>query len=371
MRGKTSLPSHSTGGTPCKEGRVPTPVLRANPDEHRHHLDRTTPSVGSMLTSPPLPVFLKPSKTKTSRSAGGPRGERASVKSERQSGLKATSASSSRTTGTTQRREKQVTAEPTKAGLRLSQRSPKLKRDPSLVSSVSGGPHSSSHYHSLPKSTKSHPPPSLQRASRLSTQTPQYPLTKPNPPSLPSSSISSLLSLNPSSTSPARKSNYNNVSSHSKSTQQILQQSSKLGQSHTHSGCTSTQCDVCGAWLRKMHTGAQVSSLSQVPCPASRTLRYKGPVTQLSQTNPCSSSQTCKRSSTRDNTLSFPHMLPQTKETAFSVPPHTPSSPLQEVDNLSISTLSLSSCSVASDLLKRAQERRERFWTQPLSHTSS
>ena len=37
----------------------------------------------------------------------------------------------------------------------------------------------------------------------------------------------------------------------------------------------------------------------------------------------------------------------------------------RDVDELSLSNLSLSSCSVASDILKRAQNRRDNFWTQP------
>ncbi len=37
----------------------------------------------------------------------------------------------------------------------------------------------------------------------------------------------------------------------------------------------------------------------------------------------------------------------------------------REVDELSLSSLSLSSCSVASDMLEKARERRDRFWTQP------
>ena len=37
----------------------------------------------------------------------------------------------------------------------------------------------------------------------------------------------------------------------------------------------------------------------------------------------------------------------------------------RDFDELSLSNLSLSSCSVASDILKRAQNRRDNFWTQP------
>ena len=37
----------------------------------------------------------------------------------------------------------------------------------------------------------------------------------------------------------------------------------------------------------------------------------------------------------------------------------------RDLDELSLSNLSLSSCSVASDILKRAQNRRDNFWTQP------
>ena len=43
----------------------------------------------------------------------------------------------------------------------------------------------------------------------------------------------------------------------------------------------------------------------------------------------------------------------------------------RDVDELSLSSLSLSSCSVASDVLQKAQERRDRFWTQPKHITAS
>ena len=43
----------------------------------------------------------------------------------------------------------------------------------------------------------------------------------------------------------------------------------------------------------------------------------------------------------------------------------------REVDELSLSSLSLSSCSVASDVLQKARERKERFWTQPTHITAS
>ena len=39
--------------------------------------------------------------------------------------------------------------------------------------------------------------------------------------------------------------------------------------------------------------------------------------------------------------------------------------PDRDFDELSLSTLSLSSCSVASEVLRRAQNRRDNFWTQP------
>ena len=43
----------------------------------------------------------------------------------------------------------------------------------------------------------------------------------------------------------------------------------------------------------------------------------------------------------------------------------------REVDELSLSSLSLSSCSVASDVLQKARERKECFWTQPTHITAS
>ena len=43
----------------------------------------------------------------------------------------------------------------------------------------------------------------------------------------------------------------------------------------------------------------------------------------------------------------------------------------RDVDELSLSSLCLSSCSVASDVLQKAQERRDHFWTQPTHITAS
>ena len=359
--GKISQPPRVT--VPCAGGRVSTPVLHDNPKEKRHHLDRTTPSAGSLLTSPPLPAFLKPVKTDARRAAvSDPRGGRSTGgKTGRQNGVKPRAVSSSHTCGGSQQQRKQVTSGVRKGGLHISQKSPRLKRDPSLVSSVSGDPRASSHQHTLPKSTKSHQPP-------MSHPTSQQPLTKPHPPSLPSSSssVSSLLGPALSSNGAIKKLDYG-TSSRTNLNRQSLP--SKPGLTHSHTGCTSTQCGVCGAWLRKMHTGAHVSGLSQEACPASRTRQYKGPVMQLSQRNSHLSSQAVDRS-TRKDTLSF-HGEPQRQGPTLSLPHQTHSPPLQEPDTLSLSTLSLSSCSVASDLLKKAQERRERFWTQPLSHTSS
>ena len=43
----------------------------------------------------------------------------------------------------------------------------------------------------------------------------------------------------------------------------------------------------------------------------------------------------------------------------------------RDVEELSLSSPSLSSCSVASDVLQKARERRDRFWTQPTHITAS
>ena len=43
----------------------------------------------------------------------------------------------------------------------------------------------------------------------------------------------------------------------------------------------------------------------------------------------------------------------------------------RDVDELSLSSLSLSSCSVASDVLQKARERKDRFWMQPSHVTAS
>ena len=43
----------------------------------------------------------------------------------------------------------------------------------------------------------------------------------------------------------------------------------------------------------------------------------------------------------------------------------------RDVDELSLLSLSLSSCSVASDVLQKARERKDRFWMQPSHVTAS
>ena len=353
------------------EGRVPTPVLQQSSEELvRHHLDRTTPSAGAVLTSPTLPAFVKTARSAASASCmpakGGKRTERGVGKFQESE------------------RDCKVGDGGAKKGLFMSQASAKLKRDSSLLSSV---PRSASHFHTLPKSsntngTRSHP----------LTKSTLHSLTHPPPhPSPPPSTISSLLgTIESSSSAGPTSTRHHDTKRYARKGAESSVRQPKLTQSHTHTShtsgkCASPQCDICGAWLRKnTHTGVQVSSTNassslRQPLRAAQTMvgsgphRYKGPVTQLAQelhSNKDVSSITSVRP--MSNGTIYPNSAQNWVPglNSHSVPPHSRAKspqidprPLRTADELSISSLSLSSCSAASDLLKKAQERRDRFWT--------
>ena len=435
--GRTALNGNASSPlTPDQEekGRVPTPILGEASEQMRHHLDRTTPTLGAVLTSPPLPDFRKPSRSTVSSTATTRTRERKTGKQKR------ATVHSSRPARVNQHEGKSV-SQPRLSGLHLSRGSPKLKRDPSLVSSVAGNPRSaSSHRHTLPTSH----PPKTHHTSRphLSTLPLNTRHTLPTAhPSPPPSTISSLLSTvsDQSSIEGIRKLNYS-TSNRSKPVNPV-----RLGstQHHTHTGCTSAKCDICGAWLRKSQgfsaqrtrtnghtaTGTRGLNFSQVAPLAPRTHQYKGPVTQLSHSHRLAShtgdhsTPGGLNSNIRPdpqprglNSNISPDPQPRGLNTNISPDPQLrgpnsnihpdpllrgpdsnihpgpqlwgsnsnirpgpqlrgsgaalspgPQTPPMEPDELSLSSLTLSSCSAASDLLKKARDRRQRFWTQPTS----
>ena len=150
----------------------------------------------------------------------------------------------------------------------------------------------------------------------------------------------------------------------------------------SQSSCSSGNCDVCGAWMRSKsgHTGAQVlsnrASHTTAPLLGYGSHRYRGPVTQLAQEHTSRGGDVSSQSSV-DRILgrNFPSRPPQNGVGASNSQmcpprrgagvPETDPRPLRSFDELSISSLSISSCSVAaSDLLRKAQERRDKFWTR-------
>lgn len=366
-----------------REGRVPTPVLQESPQNMRHHLDRTTPTSGAVLTSP----HVIPSSIKSTRgvTTGTVKGRGKGVSSRELDNHKLGSSLPNRT-----KNSEAKEMESGKTRLHLSRGSTKLKQAPSLLSSVTGA-HSrttSSLHHTQSKGTNSSSArPQLSTHRTLTSSHQKHRLSSPL------STISSLLSSDPaSSTGVTRGLNQRSTSTKGPPTNttrglnqpqistatrglnlpsanrglnysnRTVPGYSKTWQPHnvtTHpphvSGCRSPQCDICGAWLRKSHTGAQAMGLSQHP--VSHTHHYKGPVTQLNH----QPSRGGVSHSSEDSTVDIPEGL-CSRGANYSRPQ---SQGLKACDELSISSLSLSSCSVASDLLKKARQRRERFWTQP------
>ena len=360
---RTISPLHPSNTDPCDGGRVPTPILRETPGETRHHLDRTTPSAGAVLTSPPLSALLRPSLSSVSHTAGGQR--------RRKSGTDVGAGSLQMSSQCRGKKEKVTASKPSaagKTGLYLSRGSLKLKRDPSLVSNLRGDSRSSSQRHTLPKSPTSHKAwcaPSGSHLLHQSTHVPpstQHMLTTSQRPPSPPSTISSLLSSEPSSSSAIRRLDYG-TSSHRPTQAKYTRPVQSSQPAHSHIGCSGAQCDICGAWLRKSHTGTRVSNAGSQVAP-SHTHRYKGPVTQLSQADNHSTPRGLSSSN-------IPPEEPQSRGATYPDPQGAHPLPLKEADSLSISSLSLSSCSMASDLLKRARDRRQKFWTQPPPHSTS
>ena len=354
---------------PDSNGRVPTPILRETSEQMRHHLDRTTPSSGSVLTSPPLPAFHKSSHVSTSsRTAGnvGRTGKQSKVGVH--GGMSTSHLSKGKKQG-----EKTVASKQWNSGLYLSRGSPKLKHDRSLVSSVNGDPRSSSSRHTRPKSTTSHlpkvHPPLESHPTPHPLGTTHHTLATTHPAhSL--SSVSSLLSSVSNSSSPGavRRLDYNANTRAKAAVNPVQPPQSRPSKPHSHT-CTNAQCDICGAWLRKSQTlstqhlnvnsHASTSTkgphFSHAPQSTAHSHQHKGTLTK-SQTTTTRRSNSNIRSISQSNVVTV-----QDSPTEISRPT------LREPDELSISSLSLSSCSVASDLLKKARERRERFWTQPNS----
>ena len=309
---------------PLKEGsRVPTPILRQSPVDVRHHLDRTTPSSGgAVLTSPTIaPGTSKSSQNNITNTAH--RG-REGGRGERQKSQAVHTVSSSLATGGKKGSEG-GNVEGGGRSLHLSHGgggggggSAKLKRDPTLLSSVSGMKtlpsrqlSKSSVSQTCNKSASSQPP----RGSTLSSRTQSHTLTSPplrrRLPSPPPSTISSLLSSGPPSSFTDVSTGLNRPSktvarglnvpptgvsrglNHGSSGRQTnpgvslkLSKSRNFPRLHD-GGCTgsSTKCDICGSWLRQSLTGSAQAGQHDAAHSIPRSRQYNGPVTQLSQVN--------------------------------------------------------------------------------------
>ena len=247
--------------------------------------------------------------------------------------------------------------------------------------------HARRHTHTLPKSsltnnTRSHLT-TLPKGTRHTLTTSH---THPSPPQ---STISSLLGSIKSSSSgglTSKKTDYSTTSGKRRVIGTFVQptqpRSTQHHNPHAGTACSSGNCDVCGAWMRSKsgHTGAQVlsnrASHTTAPLLGYGTHRYRGPVTQLAQEHTSRGGDVSSQSSVdRISGRNFPSRPPQNGvrvSNSQKCPPRrgagvpeTDPRPLRSFDELSISSLSISSCSVAaSDLLRKARERRDKFWTR-------
>ena len=384
------------------EGRVPTPELRRSNLEQqcRHHLDTTTPSGGGILISPekpavsgygdmtklPIQLPFPPTSPKYRRDMKSKAPIFPSPKRQVGNGRQDTSTDSE--------------------GVRTFQ-SVSTNLAPHIVPSSQSPYHArcvphpsaiprSSHTHSLLPSHTSHVHPHTTSQKNSAAQ-------------LTSAKTSSF-------SGPVRKLFYD---SHTKPASQLPSQTvqpssssqSKLHKSHSkslHSNVVRS-CDTCGSHLRSPHVlGGGVGSLG-----AGRASGIKAaPTTNLSRlheeqtgsggvgVDPLLASwqeSQLKLQQIRSKLGSRSSNLHHRSSSPYIDQQHHPDSGLgssnregtggrgdlrsedlgvgrggggRDVDELSLSSLSLSSCSVASDVLMKARERRDRFWTQP-SHITA
>ena len=305
--------------TPAYEGRVPTPILQEASDErlqYRHHLNRTTPSVGGLLVSPVKPPYPSSSpkyrKDMKSRAPIFP--------------------------------------------------SPGQESQPAKQRFTSGDDHPGPIHD--PKIRSSKPSPLRPATTGFSKPVSQGrpTLLTYSPPRTHSHSATSKLR----SGGAFRKLTFDSLRDPAHS-----QHKRDLQASHGRKQAASSfqSCETCGALLK---SSAGVTGSGK---PAARVLLSKGRDHSKPQVGDplaatLSSSRLAHRSSllSKHSHCSVPHTTGihgQSPKLADFRRPTAVGQPDRDADELSLSSLSLSSCSVASEVLRRAQKRRDNFWMQP------
>ena len=329
---KTSLAANTVASDGDRLGRIPTPVLQTAPppEVHRHHLDLTTPSEGGLLTSPVKLPFPPPSS---------------SAKYRRDMISKAPIFPSPKPS--------RYHSDPTS-------RVPHAAHSDSRVPGLGGKPAPQSvHIHiedendDLPK-----------RRKNTQSQTEE---DEEFEPSVPFSSTSGQHgSYIRRETASARQSQ-KPPSSPSSSVHRKLQFAA-AGSTSTHQhrqplSCCLKQplfvreCNTCGARLRSPKKPTNSSYLSRggvdrasgfKTAPTTSSFKPRAPTTKLPI--PSYSTRVPARVPARSSPTN-----------GYPLQPGNAEEEVEDDDNISLASLSLSSCSVASDLLQRAQERSH-FW---------
>ena len=393
------------------EGRVPTPELRKSVpgQQSRHHLDTTTPSDGGL--------FISPSKPEV----GGDRGVVKSVelpyppvspkyRRDMRSKVPIFPPPPRKVDSGHQKGDTPVVSSTTNEA-------PPQSISDNLGPRNVSVPHPSTIPHSKPTHNLTHAPPSQpsQPSRPHTTHKSQAHKTAPISVHVPQPKKTTVKPPQTSYSSPVRKLLFD---SHSKqpstsqpcaqhATKKFISSSSQQYKSHTKtSGVSSAKsshsnvksCETCGSYLRSSAVlGGGVGALG---------VGHSGrvaPPTNLSQIHSDRASALQQQSRFKVNEIRSKlasHSLdPRGAPTNLDGDYHQlPDSGLgssdrrggrreggqrslsgldgrrgrgREVDELSLSSLSLSSCSVASDMLQKARERRDRFWTQPSHITAS
>lgn len=123
-------------------------------------------------------------------------------------------------------------------------------------------------------------------------------------------------------------------------------------------------CETCGAKLRPPLHGTRYTSTGQKDLhartlPAGHTFSRQPPHSLYHVQSPEYYAHTLPHQSRKPSLHATSHTQSDLKR-----PPSTGQLD-RDIDAMSLSTLSLSSCSLASDMLKRARNRRDTFWMKP------
>ena len=381
------------------EGRVPTPELQKSTvqQQSRHHLDITTPAGGGILISPSKPAIAD---------VGGHEGMSESIelpfpstspKYRRDMKSKAPifpspqrMVGNGRQDGESRKHEEQV-EQSHLVSTNLSPRSVPSSSSPYHAHCVPHPPH-------IPHSSHTH---NLLPSQHYTTHQSSHKGPTSNP-----------MHINTKFSGPVRKLLFESNNKRPLSVSADARQQSSTSQTRhkersklSHS-CVSHSCETCGAHLRSSHVlGGGVGALG-----AGRSSGLRSaPPTNLSRLH----QQNVENIGSSDDALhaSRQHSQRQLQQIRSKLayhstsPPYSDSDPQsvppdsglgsssrdrrdlrsdilnhggvggvgrpRDVDELSLSSLSLSSCSVASDVLRKARERRDRFWTQPAHITAS